>query len=471
MDYIPVSRPVNRWLKKASGSTEIKIQGITYSISTDSMGNEIEHEGGMGIAYECSIPSGFHGPGKTGYIKHQKLDTTSESELLENLDKKNFEIIDEINLQKKVHDIGYAPAVVGDGLFSALHEDPKFHMFIQERAVGESFHNLKDSLSIEERLDVLENHFFPAIQTLHENNIYHSDLDVHHVFFDTTTKKLEIIDWGGGVIAIGTEEKIKPKVGGKGNYSPVEQKREEDRMYYTPQSEIYSVGAVAYYFLRDDKNGEDDSADCFGNHEQYDVHNYEPKYQESIPSRVAEAIRKATMEDPLERFQSVEELIEAWGGSQKSNLTSLVVANRDQVLSEINIENESFSHLGLDIVMFGSQHNPNWSISGEFDFFMTEGSMAGQWKTVEKLEIFDRPYIIRKDGEVLLLDVRVVESATGDAIEVEEIETDGFEEKTSGEIYIKIGTTNDNRTILKNPITTSTIYLNEEEINSRFFRI
>lgn len=435
------------------------------------MENEIEKVGGMGIAYKCSIHPRFHGARKTGYIKHPKLDVISESELLENLKERNAEIIDEVNLQKIVHSIGHAPSVVGSGLFSALPEDPKFQMFIQEEAVGESFYDLKDSLTIEERLDVLENYFFPAIQTLHEHNIYHSDLDINHVFFDTSTKELEIIDWGGGVIAPESVDTIKPKVGGKGNYSPVEQKREEDRMYYTPQSEIYSVGAVAYYFLRDDKNGEDDSADCFGDHEQYDVHNYEPKYQESIPFRVAEAIRKATMEDPLERFQSVEELIEAWGGSQKSNLTSLVVANRDQVLSEINIENESFSHLGLDIVMFGSQHNPNWSISGEFDFFMTEGSKAGQWKTVEKLEIFDRPYIIRKDGEVLLLDVRVVESATGDAIEVEEIETDGFEEKTSGEIYIKIGTTDDNRTILKNPITNHTIFVNKEEINSGFFRI
>ena len=469
MDYIPIARPISRWLKKSSGSTEIEIQSRRYSILRDSMGNEIELEGGMGIAYKCSIHSGSHGP-TTGYIKHPKLDKISESEILENLNAKNAEIIAEVNLQKRVHSIGYAPSVVGSGLFSALPEDPKFQMFIQEEAVGESFYDLKDSLTIEERLDVLENHFFPAIQTLHEHNIYHSDLDINHVFFDTSTKKLEIIDWGGGVIATETEDRIKAKVGGKANYSPAEQ-REVDRIYYTPQSEIYSVGAVAYYFLRDDKNGEDDSADCFGKHEQYDVYNYDTKYQESIPSQVAEAIRKATMEDPLKRFDSIEELIEAWGGSQKSNLTSLVVANRNQVLSEINIENESFSHSGLDIVMFGSQHNPNWSISGEFDFFMTEGSKAGQWKTVEKLEIFDRPYIIRIDGEVLLLDVRVIESATGDAFEVKEVETDGFEEKTSGEIYIKIGTTDDNRTILKNPITTSTIYVNEDEINSRFFRI
>jgi serine/threonine protein kinase len=470
MDYIPIARPISRWLKKSSGSTEIEIQSRRYSILRDSMGNEIELEGGMGIAYKCSIHSGSHGP-TTGYIKHPKLDKRSESEILENLNAKNAEIIAEVNLQKRVHSIGYAPAVVGSGLFSALPEDPKFQMFIQEEAVGESFYDLKDSLTIEERLDVLENHFFPAIQTLHEHNIYHSDLDINHVFFDTSTKELEIIDWGGGVIATETEDRIKPNVGGKANYSPAEQKREDDRTYYTPQSEIYSVGAVAYYFLRDNKNGEDDSADCFGKHEQYDVYNYETKYQESIPSQVAEAIRKATMEDPLKRFQSIEELIEAWGGSQKSNLTSLVVANRDQVLSEINIENESFSHLGLDISMVGSQHNPNWSIIGEFDFFMTEGSKAGQWKTVEKLEIIDRPYIIRIDGEILLVNVQVIESYTDDVFEQEEVETDGFEEKTSGDIYIKIGTANDNRTILKNPITTSTIYVNEDEIDSRFFRI
>ena len=445
------------------------------------MGNEIELEGGMGIAYKCSIHSGSHGP-TTGYIKHPKLDMTSKSELLENLNARNAEIINEVNLQKRVHSIGYAPSVVGSGLFSALPEDPKFQMFIQEEAVGKSFYDLKDSLTIEERLDVLENHFLPAIQTLHEHNIYHSDLDINHVFFDASKKKLEIIDWGGGVIATKTEDRIKPKVGGKVNYSPAEQKREVDRIYYTPQSEIYSVGAVAYYFLRDDKNGEDDSADCFGDHEQYDVHNYEPKYQESIPSRVAEAIRKATMEDPLERFQSIEELIEAWEGSQKSNLTSLVVTNRDQVLSEINIENESFSHLGLNISMFGSQHNPSWSIRGNFDYFMTEGSKAGRWKTAEKLEVIDRPYIIRKDGEVLLLDVRVVKSATDDAIEQEEDEYTEFQEKDSEQIYMQLMKTDENRTImqlmktdenrtmLRNSIG-ETIYVTDEELKSRFFRI
>lgn len=471
MDYISIARPVNRWLKKKSGSTEIEIQGKKYTIHTDSMGNEIEHEGGMGIAYECSIHPGSHGDSKTGYIKHPKLDTTLESELLENLGGKNAEISDEVNIQKRVHNLGYAPAVVGSGLFSALPGDPKFQVFIQERAVGESFHNLKDSLSIEERLDILENHFFPAIQTLHENNIYHSDLDVHHVFFDTSTKKLEIIDWGGGVIAPETKDRIKPKVGGKGNYSPAEQKREGDRIYYTPQSEIYSVGAVAYYFLRDDKNGEEDSADCFGDYEQYDVINFETKYEQSIPSHVAKAIRRATMGDPSERFESIEELIDAWRGSEKSNFTSLIVANRDLILSEINIENENFSHLGLDINMVGSQHNPSWSIRGNFDYFMTEGSKAGQWRTAEKLEIIDRPYIIKAEGEVLLLDVRFVESGTDDEIEEEEVETSGFEDKTTGEIYIKIGTTDDNRTILTNPLTDSTKYVTQEELDSRFIHI
>lgn len=471
MDYISIARPVSRWLKKKSGSTEIEIQGKKFYINTDSMGNEIEHEGGMGIAYECSIHSGSHGYSKTGYIKHPKLDTTSESELLDNLDEKNAELIDEVNIQKRVHKLGYAPAVVGSGLFSALPGDPNFQVFIQERAVGESFHNLKDSLSIEERLDVLENHFFPAIQILHENNIYHSDLDVHHVFFDTSTKKLEIIDWGGAVIAPNTEDRIKPKVGGKGNYSPAEQKRDRDRIYYTPQSEIYSVGAVAYYFLRDDKNGEEDSADCFGDYEQYDVINFETKYEQSIPSQVAKAIRRATMRDPSERFESVQELIDAWIGIEKSNLTSLIVANRDQILSEINIENENFSHSGLNINMVGSQQNPSWFIRGNFDYFMTEGSKAGQWRAAEKLEIIDRPYIIKTGGEVLLLDVRVVEFGTDDEIEEEEVDTSGFEDKTTGEIYIKIGTTDDNRTILKNPLTDSTKFVTQEELDSRFVRI
>ncbi len=73
-----------------------------------------------------------------------------------------------------------------------------------------------------------------------------------------------------------------------------------NRIYYTPQSEIYSVGAVAYYFLRDDKNGEDDSADCFGDHEQYDVLNFDSQYEQSIPSGVANAIRKGDNGRPVQ---------------------------------------------------------------------------------------------------------------------------------------------------------------------------
>lgn len=470
MDYIPIARPINRWLKKSSGSTEIDIQGRRYSISTDDWDNVKEHEGGMGIAYECLIPSGFHGSSKTGYIKHLKLDTTLESELRKNLDEKNAQIKDEIDLQKIVHNLGYAPAVIGEGLFSALPEDPKFHLFIQEKAVGDSFHDLKDSLTIEERLDVLENYFFPAIQELHENNIYHSDLDVHHVFFDIETNRIEIIDWGGGLIAPENVTSVEPNVGGKGNYSPAEQKRTVNRIYYTPQSEIYSVGAVAYYFLRDDKNGEDDSADCFGDHEQYDVLNFDSQYEQSIPSSVANAIRKATTEDPSKRFQSMEEFMDAWKGGEKSNLTSLIVANREQVLSEINIENESFSYSNLNIAMVGSQHNPSWSVRGNFDYFMTEGSKAGQWRAAERLDIIDHPYIIRKDGEILLLDVRVVEYASDDAIEEEENEFRQFREIESGETYIDMGITDDNRTILRNSFGVDR-YVSIEELNSRFIRI
>ncbi len=85
--------------------------------------------------------------------------------------------------------------------------------------------------------------------------------------------------------------------------------------------------------------------------------------------------------------------------------------------------------------MVGSQHNPSWSVRGNFDYFMTEGSKAGQWRAAERLDIIDHPYIIRKDGEILLLDVRVVEYASHDAIEEEENEFKQFREIESGETY------------------------------------
>lgn len=470
MEYIPIARPIKKWIRKSSGSTTFEFHGQRYSILTNEMGTEIERVGGMGVAYKCQVISGPHA-GKKAWIKHARLDTTSKSELVEKIKKENDGNLREIEFQKYANSLGFAPEVLADGFFRVGADDPEFHLFIQEDANGMSFYDLKDKLSTNERLAVLEEYFFPAIQSLHENNMYHSDLDLDHVFFDKATGKIQFIDWGAAITARPSESKIGSKVKGKLYFSPPEQF--ERKEYFTGRSEVFTVGAVAYYFLDDKKNGRgaDDAPHGVASGDGYDIHHPDTKLSGEIPKSVANAIMKATKHDAHERFESIEDLITAWRGSEKPNLTSLIVTNREQILSEINIENENFSHSGLNINMVGSQHNPSWFIRGNFDYFMTEGSKAGQWRTAEKLEIIDRPYIIKTDGEILLLDVRVVGFGTDDEIEEEEVETSGFEDKTTGEIYIKIGMTDDNRTILTNPLTDSTKYVTQEELDSRFIRI
>ena len=155
-----------------------------------------EKEGGMGIAYRCHyIENGIE---HKCWIKHTKIDEATESQIRTRLDSGNREIINEAEIQTLVNSIGfgteviYSDKLVNDG-------EPEFEIIIQREAKGESFYDLKDLLDHSERSDLLKL-FFKALSSLHEHNIYHSDLDLNHIYFDKENNKITLIDWGGATL-------------------------------------------------------------------------------------------------------------------------------------------------------------------------------------------------------------------------------------------------------------------------------
>ena len=193
MDYIPEARPLSRYPIINKGARNIKINSEVFTLELDTNGNLKHLEGGMGIVYQCSY---FTNPGvrKIAWAKHAKIDATSIERVEQLLPKHNEELENEIIVQKKAAELQYAPQILAqDSSFSASYDDPKFCLFIQEDALGESFYDLKDSTDYTKRIEILT-YLFGALVELHRNKIFHCDLDLNHIYWDNENSKITIID-------------------------------------------------------------------------------------------------------------------------------------------------------------------------------------------------------------------------------------------------------------------------------------
>lgn len=469
MEYSSFARPIKRWTLTNHGETRIQIGGIRHELELNHSGQIVTKEGGMGVVYRCRVTP--RNMDQTyAWIKHARIDLTSDDELKESLEERNKEIEREIDIQQMAASIGFAPLVIAKGLFSAKTNEPEFTVFVQSEAVGISFYDLKDNLDHSQRVEVLT-HFFKTLQTLHENGIYHCDLDLRHVYWDADSQKINIIDWGAG-IAKHSEEQTNAYVKGKLLYSPPEQWVE--RIIHLPQSEVYSAGAVAYFFLNDKNDGDDELPDYRDNRE---CDGYDLIDLEDLPLSIKDTIFKATRNQSEDRFQSMGELLQSWSEIEVQNLISLTIKNKTSTLSSLNEENTSFTDFGLNIQFRANDWAPSWRIQGDFEVFMTQGSRKGQWARHQELELFTNSKIIRpiSTNGCLLLEVTksnyYQESQQESADDTED--PDFFIEKSTKR-YLRLISTKQSGEKIKLAYVDGDYEeaeVSESELNSRFTRV
>ena len=400
MDYIPEARPLSRYPIINRGDRNLIINSGVFTLELDTNGNLKHLEGGMGIVYQCSY---FTNPGvrKIAWAKHAKIDATSIERVEQLLPKHNEELENEIVVQKKAAELQYAPQIIAqDSSFSASRDDPKFCLFIQEDALGESFYNLKDSTDYTKRIEILS-FLFRALIELHRNKIFHCDLDLNHIYWDNANRKITIIDWGGSLLG-NLEPKQRSRVKGKMYFSPSEQMK--DNQIFKPQSEVFNAGAVAYYFLTNRKNGEEAP-----NYRLPDYDGYDLLESESIPMCVKDTVFKATRSNHEERFNSMTEMLTAWRGEEENlALKSLFIKNHTAKLGIVNTENATFQNEDIAISCVQNGQESSWNVTGNFDVFMRSGPHSSHWKEYNGLKMINCSKILRmhSDGSYLMLEVK-----------------------------------------------------------------
>jgi len=427
MDYIPEARPVSRYPMINGGDRNLKIDSTIFTLELDSNGNLMHLEGGMGIVYRCSY---FTNPGvrKIAWAKHAKINGTSIEAVEQLLPKHNAELKNEIVVQKKAAELHYAPQIIAQELsFSANHHEPKFSLFIQQDAQGESFYNLKDSTDYTKRIEILC-HLFKALVELHENRIFHCDLDLHHIYWDNENERITIIDWGGGLIG-DLEPKQSSRVKGKMYLSPGEQFK--DNQLFKPQSEVFNAGAVAYYFLTNRKNGEEAPDYRLTDYDGYDL-----LESESIPMCVKDTIFKATRRNHEDRFNSMAEMLASWMGENTPR--SLFIKNHSQELSIVNMENTTFRNADISVSHISKKDKSRWNVTGNFDVFMRSGPHSSHWSHTKSLEIINYSRIIRMHSDRSYLMLEVKESAAESSGETVESSDVYYENMSTNDEYILV---------------------------------
>ena len=460
MDWQSASRPIRRWAIKKHG-IPIKCGEREFHLELNELGQLNEKEGGMGVAYRCHYIE--NGNEHKCWIKHTKIDETTEVEIRKRLNTANKDIIREAWIQDKIYSIGLASEVIYTGKFAVLDDDPEYEILIQREAEGKSFYDLKDDLDHSQRCDLLKV-FFEALSILHKEDVYHSDLDLNHIYFDKESNKITLIDWGGATLPQDGLKEGESTTKGKPVFSPPEQKNE--RKYYFPQSEIFSACAVAYYFLEDKKNGFHDSPEYEDNN---NYESYKLGADVQVEPSIIHTIKRATKNNPDERFASIIEMLFSWNNTS-SELPSLIV-KATNYSTEVNEINSTISHDDLNFHFLQDELYPSWQVDGDFEVFQTNGSMKGLWRNHKQIVIIDKPVIIKPKASERYFLLKVENRAIASVKDPEEHDSLDqsilVQEKSSNDIFELIVESKDYIT-LQNTLDSEELYVTRDEYESRF---
>jgi len=405
-------RPLEQWFRLNEASTALSV-GSEYELTLerDFLEKVRAKVGGFGVVYHCIAAPYNDESARKAVLKHMHYDLSRDENQLPLLNK---DLDNEIALIRRVAALSLTPPLLAEFTFKAHESAPSYRMFLQQEAFGQSLYDLKDFMPTSKRIEVLWN-IFNHFNVLHKHGLYHTDLDLHHIFWDEDTQSIQIIDWGGGFFSdpsvTGESDGRKLKHGGKEYWVSPEQRKRE---LYTERSEVFLLGSLVYFFLTNENNG-DASPDYENNDNPDGIALDSIRRDEDIPAFLRELVYQAKRWESADRFESVAAMLEFWSMSCQPAVGSILTVHTTSgehfTVDEKNPEISLDSDLG--IVADYSSSFPSWRVDGMCEYLVHHGSSIGEWKfNHSTLHIFQRPMLIRSasSGEVYL--VKVARAAT-----------------------------------------------------------
>jgi len=401
-------RPLEQWFRLNEPSSSVFVDGSAFEITLqrDVLGKFPSKTGGFGVVYHCDAVPMKGEVSVKAVIKHMHYDGSGDETQLPQL---NEDLENEIALIHRVEALNLTPPLLAEFTFKAHESARPYRMFLQREASGKTLFDLKDCMATPQRIELLW-HILQQFTTLHNNGLYHTDVDLRHIYWDEDAQSIQIIDWGGGFFHDPSEPSEftgkKLKHGGKEYYVSNEQR---NRDIFTPQSEVYLLGSLAYFFLTNENNG-DASPEYENNHNPDGIALGSTRSDDDIPDFLRKLVYNATRWDPADRFESVHAMLEFWKTSCEplvgASLTVHTMSGEAFIVDEKNHDLTLDSTLG--VVAHPSSPFSAWRVYGECDYLVQHGSSIGEWKpTHGGLNIYQRPALIRSasTGEVYLLKV------------------------------------------------------------------
>jgi serine/threonine protein kinase len=461
-------RPLEQWFRLNESSTSVFVDGSAFELRLER--NVLEKftpkVGGFGVVYYCdAVPMKGKVPQKA-VVKHMRYDGSGDESQLPQL---NEDLDNEIALIRRVEMLNLTPPLLAEFTFKAHERAHPYRMFLQQEASGQSLYDLKDGMPTPQRIELLWN-ILHQFNTLHNNGLYHTDLDLRHIYWDEDAQSIQIIDWGGGFFHDPSDPSEfigrKLKHGGKRYYASP-----EHRKSFTPQSEVFLLGSLAYFFLTNDNDG-----DALPEHENNDTLDGialdSLRSDDDIPDFLRKLVYNATRWDPADRFESVAAMLEFWKTSCEPLMGSMLTVHTTR--GEAFVVDEKNNDLTLDpdlgIVGDYSSSVPTWKVDGMCEYLVQHGSSIGEWKsTHSQLNIYHGPMLIRSalSGEVYLLKVTRAATSSFEASNSEPSSVENsamYQCNSTGDIVVILDDSGDTLS-LKNQFTQEIKDISREEFD------
>ena len=189
-------RPLEQWLRLNDPLTSVFVDDLAFELrlERDILEKLNPKVGGFGVVYHCDAVPMKGKVSQKAIIKHMHYDGSKDETQLPEL---NEDLDNEIALIRRVEALNLTPPLLTQFTFKAHESAHPYRMFLQHEASGKSLYDLKDCMSTPQRIEILW-HIFQKFHVLHTNGLYHTDLDLHHIYWDDDVQSIQIIDWGGG---------------------------------------------------------------------------------------------------------------------------------------------------------------------------------------------------------------------------------------------------------------------------------
>ncbi len=318
-------RPLEQWFRLNESSTSVFVDDSAFELRLER--NALEKftpkVGGFGVVYHCDAVQMKGKVPQKAVIKHMHYDGSRDESQLPQL---NADLDHEIALIRRVEALNLTPPLLAEFTFKAHESAHSYRMFLQHAASGETLFDLKDCMPTPQRIGSFG--IFSINSTRFTTTA--STIRIWTFATSTGTRMLNPSRSSTGEVDSSTTHSDpsefigkKLKHGGKEYYVSNEQR---DRDFFTPQSEVFLLGSLAYFFLTNENNG--DATPEYENNDDYDgIALDSTRSDDDIPDFLRELVYNATRWDPADRFESVAAMLEFWKTSCEPLVGSMLTVH------------------------------------------------------------------------------------------------------------------------------------------------